>query len=116
MSVDLKTLTVHFYKNIRGRQPVRDWLLSIDTKDCRIIGEDIKSIEFGWPIGLPVCRSLGRGLYESRSNVTDGKIARVIFCVIGSHMMLLHGFIKKSQKTPVYEIDLAIKRKNEVLQ
>jgi len=116
MNADLKTLIVHFYQNINGKSPVRDWLLSIERKDCRIIGEDIKTIEFGWPVGLPVCKNLGRGLYESRSNLTDKKIARVIFCIVESKMILLHGFIKKSQQTPKSEIDLAIKRKKEVLQ
>jgi len=109
-----KTLTVHFYQNIRGKEPVRDWLLELDKKDCQIIGEDIKTIEFGWPVGLPVCKNLGRGLYESRSNLIHGKIARVIFCIEGSDMILLHGFIKKSQQTPTDDLDLAIKRKNEV--
>lgn len=95
--------------------PVREWLLSLDREDCRIIGEDIATVEFGYPIGMPVCRNLGNGLYEVRSNISDGRIARVIFVVKRGYMVLLHGFIKKTQKTPKQDIDLAAKRAKEIV-
>lgn len=114
MNNNLKKLTVRFYKNLAGKEPVREWLLELDPKDCKTIGVDIKTVEFGWPIGMPVCKCLRRGLYEVRSNLKVG-IARTIFCIEESTMILLHGFIKKSQKTPTKEIDLAIKRKKEIL-
>jgi hypothetical protein len=114
MNQHSKKITVYFYKNINGKEPVRDWLLELDREDCKIIGIDIKTVEFGWPIGMPVCKPLGRGLYEVRSNLKDN-IARTIFCIEEDMMILLHGFIKKSQKTPDKEIELALKRKKEVL-
>jgi phage-related protein len=79
-----------------------------------VVGKDIQKVEFGWPIGMPYCRPLGHGLWEVRSDLTAGTIARVIFCIIAGEMVLLHGFIKKTQKTPPKEIDLALKRKREL--
>jgi phage-related protein len=83
----------------------------LETEDRRVIGEDIKDVEFSWPIGMPLVRSLGRDLWEVRSSLLHGRIARVLFCVERECMVLLHGFIKKTQKTPQHEIDLALKRK-----
>ncbi|MFP5208180.1 MAG: type II toxin-antitoxin system RelE/ParE family toxin [Acidobacteriota bacterium] len=86
---------------------------SLDVEDRKVIGEDIKDVEFSWPIGLPLVRSLGKELWEVRSSLPRGRIARVIFCVAENHVVLLHGFIKKTQKTPQSEITLALKRKRE---
>ena len=107
----LKRLPARFYRSDGGREPVRQWLKSLEAQDRRIIGEDIKDVEFSWPIGMPLVRSLGRELWEVRSSLPHGRIARVIFCVEKDYMVLLHGFIKKTQKTPKQEIDLALKRK-----
>lgn len=78
-----------------------------------MIGEDIKDVEFSWPIGLPLVRPLGRGIWEVRSNLPSGRIARTIFSIERGQLISLHGFIKKTQKTPQREIDLALKRKRE---
>lgn len=94
--------------------PVRDWILELDPEDRREIGKDIQKVEFGWPIGMPYCRSLGRGLWEVRSNISSGRIARTLFCITGGDMALLHGFVKKTQKTPLPEIELALRRKKEL--
>jgi phage-related protein len=93
---------------------VRDWLKALDAEDRKIIGEDIKDVEFSWPIGMPLCRALGKGLWEVRSDLTQGRIARVLFCIVESRMVLLHAFIKKTQKTPEADLELATKRKKEV--
>jgi len=93
---------------------VREWLKSLHVEDRQIIGTDIKTVEYGWPIGMPVARPLGNKLYEVRSNLTDKKIARVIFTIIDHYMVLLHGFIKKMQQTPKEEIDLATKRMKDI--
>lgn len=93
---------------------MREWLKSLDDDDRKLVGEDIKDVEFSWPIGMPLCRPLSRGLWELRSQLTQGRIARVIFCVHDSRMVLLHAFIKKTQKTPNAEIGLALKRKKEI--
>jgi phage-related protein len=106
----LKRLPAKFYRLPSGREPVREWLKSLPIADRRILGEDIKDVEFAWPLGLPLVRSLGRGLWEVRSTLPQGRIARVIFCVTDSEMVLLNGFIKKTQKTPPSEIELALKR------
>jgi len=109
-----KKITARFYAAASGNRPVRDWLLALTKADRAIIGKDIQKVEFGWPIGMPYCRSLGNGLWEARSNLSGGRIARVIFCIVDGEMVLLHGFEKKTQKTPRADIDLALKRKREV--
>ena|SRR5207237_1400228 len=111
MKTGLKRLPARFYRSDSGREPVREWLKSLDAGDRRIIGEDIKDVEFSWPIGMPLVRSLGRGIWEVRSSLPHGRIARVLFYAEHECMVLLHGFIKKTQKTPMQDIDLAIKRK-----
>jgi phage-related protein len=108
-----KRLPARFYRTIGGTEPVRGWLKDLDPSDRRIVGADIKEVEFDWPVGMPLCRSLGQGLWEVRSNVSRGRIARVIFCIARGEMTLLHGFIKKSRKTPQPDLDLAIRRKKE---
>ncbi len=92
--------------------PVREWLLGLSPDDRKAIGDDIRTAEFGWPIGMPLCRSIkGRkGLWEIRSTLSGGRIARVFFCAHDGGMVLLHGFIKKTRKTPDHELDLAENR------
>ena len=100
-----------FYRMSTGSEPVREWLKSLDAPDRRIIGEDIKDVEFSWPIGMPLVRFLGRDIWEVRSSLPHGRIARVLFCVERECMVLLHGFMKKAQKTPPQDIELALRRK-----
>jgi phage-related protein len=90
---------------------VREWLKGLEAEDRKVIVEDIKDVEFSWPIGLPLVRSLGRELWEVRSSLPGGRIARVVFCIERGRMVLLHGFVKKTRKTPQHYIDLALKRK-----
>ena len=90
---------------------MREWLRSLETEDRKIIGEDIKDVEFSWPIGMPLVRPVGRELWEVRSSLPRGRIARVLFCLENECMVLLHGFIKKTEKTPKRELDLALRRK-----
>jgi len=110
-----KRITVRFYRQPGGKEPVREWLLSLPREERLVIGSDIKTVEFGWPVGLPVCRAMGDGLWEVRSSL-KGRIARVLFCIAGDSMWLLHGFIKKQQKTPPQELALAHKRMRKVLE
>ena len=109
-----KRLPARFYRTIGGTAPVRVWLRGLDPSDRRIVGADIKELEFDWPVGMPLCRSLGQGLWEVRSHISRGRISRVIFCIVHAEMSLLHGFIKKSRKTPRPDLELAVKRKKEV--
>jgi phage-related protein len=109
-----KKLPAFFYESPGGNQPVREWIKGLSSEDRQIVGWDVQKVEFGWPVGMPYCRSLGNGLWEVRSDLTDGMIGRVVFCVVGGRMVLLHGFIKKTRKTPAKDMDLALKRMKEV--
>lgn len=109
-----KKLPAYFYASPGGNEPVREWLKATPAQDRKTIGLDIATVEYGWPVGMPLCRSLGNGLWEVRSGIGDGKIARVIFCTAGSRMVLLHGFVKKTQKTPARDLQLALNRKREI--
>jgi phage-related protein len=113
---DGKRITVVFFKSDSGTEPVREWLKDLDREDKKIVGTDIKTVEFGWPIGMPTCRSIGDGVWEVRSNLTRGRIARVLFCITDGFMVLLHGFIKKSQKTPKPDLDIARRRKRQLTE
>ena len=106
-----KRLFARFYRTESGNEPVREWLKSLDKPDRFLIGTDIKTVEYGWPIGMPVCRPTGNGLYEVRTKLPGNRILRVIFCIARDQMILLNGFIKKSRKTPKSDLDLAIERK-----
>jgi len=99
-------LSVVFFRTASRNEPVREWLKSLPREERRIIGEDIKTVQFGWPLGMPVVRKLDRSLWEVRSRLPD-HIARVIFTTSDSRMILLHGFIKKSQKTTQEDLELA---------
>ena len=110
----LKKLPAVFYQSPSGREPVREWLLALDEKSRRIVGQDIATVEFGWPLGMPLCRGLGGGLLEVRSTITGGRIARVVVADYAGRMVLLHGFVKKSRKTPKRDLELARRRAKEL--
>jgi phage-related protein len=109
-----KKLVVHFYCSKAGAELVRDWLKGLPVEDRQILGRDLRLVELGWPVGMPLCRPLGGGLWELRSGLSGNRIARVIFCAAQGRMVLLHGFIKKTQKTPLAELELARTRQKEV--
>jgi phage-related protein len=105
-----KILEVYFFRTETGTEPVRQWLKGLPLPEKKIIGQDIQTVEYGWPLGMPLVRGLGDGLWEIRSRLPD-RIARVIFFIYDNNMILLHGFIKKGQKTPKTDIELAKKRR-----
>lgn len=102
-------LTVLFYKTAAGNEPVREWLKSLAPEERKIIGEDLKTVQYGWSLGMPLIRKLESGLWEVRSNLRN-RIARVVFTVDGDTMILLHAFIKKSQKIPAQDLLVARQR------
>lgn len=104
-------LEVHFFRTEKGSEPVREWLRELPEEDKKIIGEDIKTVQFGWPLGMPLVDSLGDGLWEIRIRLSGNRIARVIFFLDQNMMILVNGFIKKTQRTPQKELELARKRK-----
>ncbi len=108
-----KIISVDFYKQGSGREPVREWLKSLKKEERRVIGEDIKMVQSGWPLGMPLVGNLGKGLWEVRSKLLN-TIARVLFIMHGGKMVLVHGFIKKTEKTPLQDIELALSRAKEV--
>jgi len=108
MSKD-RPIPVVFFRLDSGRELVRDWLKGLDRENRKIIGEDIKTLEFGWPVGMPLARKLSDDLWELRSKFPQG-IARTIFTIYEKKIVLLHGFIKKSQKTPTKEQSIAKRR------
>jgi len=102
-------LKVIFYLSETGNEPVREWLKELPREDKRQIGEDIKTAQLGWPLGMPLIRKIEKDLWEVRTRLESG-IARVFFTVDGEYLILLHGFIKKSQKTPQNELKTALAR------
>ena len=110
-----RPLKVVFFKTDTGNEPVREWLKDLSKDDCKVIGTDILTVQYAWPVGKPLVDSLGDGLWEVRSRL-DNCIARTLFALVDQEIVLLHGFIKKQQKTPQDELELAKKRKKQYLQ
>lgn len=105
---------VRFYRSETGKEPVREWLRDLDSGDRRAIGLDLMRVQFGWPIGMPLVRSLKDGLWEVRSSLPSQRIARLMLCFHDDMLIVLHGFIKKTQKTPAGDLSLARRRMAEV--
>ena len=99
-------LAIRFYATDLGTEPVREWLKLLPAIDRKVIGDDMKTVQFGWPLGMPLVRSMGGGIWEVRIRL-ENRIARVLFVLDGSTMVLLHGFIKKTQATSQSDLDLA---------
>ena len=112
LMMDQPVLRVVFFRTTSGREPVREWLRNMDKDDKKMIGEDIKLVQFRWPLGMPTVRKIDPDLWEVRSKLTRGRIARIFFTIKNGEMALLHGYLKKSQKTPAAELKLARKRKS----
>jgi len=110
---DPRKIAVVFYRTRGGSEIVRDWLRVLDERDRNAIGLDLMRIQFRWPVGMPLCRPMGEGLWEVRTSLPSSRIARVLFCVVAERIVVLHGFIKKTQKTPDDELALARKRMKE---
>jgi len=107
-------LRVIFYRSESGVEPVREWLKELRKEDRKAIGEDIKTAQFGWPLGMPLIKKIEKDLWEVRSNITDGT-ARTLFTVEKGTMVLLHGFVKKSQEIPLNELQTARRRLRNIL-
>jgi phage-related protein len=108
-----RKIPVVFYRSRAGAEVVLEWLRSLEQADRNAIGQDLMRVQFRWPIGMPLCKSLGDGLWEVRTNLPDSRICRVFFCFTQGRLIALHGFVKKSQKTPRTELDLARRRMRE---
>ena len=109
-----RPLSVVFYRTGAGNEPVRQWLRSLPVEERKILGTDILAVQYAWPVGKPLVDNLGEGIWEIRSRLPN-RIARTLFAVIDEEIVLLHGFIKKQQRTPPDELALAKRRKRECL-
>jgi phage-related protein len=110
-----RPLAVVFFKTEAGNESVREWLRSLPREERHAIGEDLLTVQYAWPVGKPLVDNLGDGVWELRSRLPN-RIARVLFVVINDEIVLLNGFIKKTQKTPAQELDLARRRKRQYEQ
>jgi phage-related protein len=114
MPGSLHPIPLAFWRSATGREPVREWLKQLSLDDKRTIGRDIAKVQFGWPVGLPLCRSLSGGLWEVRSSLPSNREARVFFGFQGGMLIALHAIIKKSQRTPAEDVAVAKQRWKEV--
>lgn len=103
-----------FYRSGLGSEPVREWLLELAPEERHEVGRDLMRVQWRWPVGMPLCRPMGQGLWEVRTSLGTRKIARVLFCQHEGVLVALHGFIKKTQKTPDEDLALARKRQKEL--
>jgi phage-related protein len=110
-----RPLAVVFFQTEAGNEPVREWLKALSKEDRKTIGADILTVQYAWPVGKPLVDHLGDGVWEVRSRLKD-TIARTLFSVVDADIVLLHGFVKKSQKTPKQDLDLAKKRRKLYLE
>jgi phage-related protein len=110
-----KSIPLIFWNSGVGNQPMRDWFKALPELERTKLGKDLRRVQFGWPVGMPLVKSLGMGLWELSSSLPNKREARVIFCIVDNTIIVLNGFIKKTQKTPVAELNLATKRMKYVI-
>ena len=103
-----------FFRTSVGHEPVREWLKDLPEAERHAIGKDLLRAQWRWPVGMPLCRPLGSGLWEIRTDLPTKRTARVLLCLSREHLVALHGFIKKTRTTPDEDLDLARKRKKEL--
>ena len=112
--IDTPKIPLVFYRTASGNEPVRDWLKELDRDDRLEVGGDLQRVQYRWPVGMPLCRPMGGGLWEVRTSLPSRTIARVLICFHDGLIYALHGFIKKTQKTPPDDLKLARERMKEV--
>ncbi len=109
-----KKIPLIFYRTAAGNEPVRDWLKGLDEVERQAIGSDLLRGQWRWPVGMPLCRPMGSGLWEVRTDLPTGRAARVLLCLYREHLVALHGYIKKTRSTPVEDLAMARKRQKEL--
>ncbi|MSQ72379.1 MAG: type II toxin-antitoxin system RelE/ParE family toxin [Betaproteobacteria bacterium] len=116
MSEDLQAqkIPLVFFSTSVGREPVRDWLKDLPEAERHAIGKDLLRAQWRWPVGMPLCRPMGGGLWEIRTDLPMNRTARVLLCLYREHLVALHGFIKKTRTTPDEDLELTRKRKKEL--
>jgi len=109
-----RKIPLAFYSAEPGSEPVRDWLKELPQAERHAIGKDLLRAQWRWPVGMPLCRALGAGLWEIRTNLPTKRTARVLLCLHSGHLIALHGFVKKTRTTPDGDLALARKRQREL--
>ena len=109
-----KPVAAVFWATDAGNEPVREWLKSLSKDERVAIGDDLRTLQFGWPVGMPLNKPLGKGLHELRSNLPGGNTARLLFVHHDNVLVILHGFIKKDRKTPKTDLELARSRQKDL--
>ena len=103
-----------FFRTASGSEPVREWLKGLQQEDRKEVGLDLMRAQWRWPVGMPLCKPLGQGLWEVRTNLPSSRISRVFLGMDDGNLVALHAFIKKKQKTPDSELAIARKRLKEL--
>jgi phage-related protein len=111
-----KKIPLIFFRTLTGSEPVREWLKGLPEEERQAIGKDLLRAQWRWPVGMPLCRAMGNGLWEIRTDLPTKRTARVLLCLYREHLVALHGFIKKTRATPDEDLTLARKRKKELEQ
>lgn len=109
-----RKVSLVFFRSLVGHEPVRDWLKELPEIERHEIGRDLLRAQWRWPVGMPLCRPMGDGLWEVRTSLPTGRIARVLLCLHEKRLVALHGFIKKTRATPLDDFELARKRRKEL--
>ncbi len=104
-----------FFRTSAGSEP-RDWLKGLEEAERHAIGRDLLRAQWRWPVGMPLCRPMGKGLWEVRTDLPGNRTARVLICLYQDHLVALHGFIKKTRATREADLALARKRQKELEQ
>lgn len=105
-----------FFRTGKGTEPVREWLKELPEAERHAVGKDLLRAQWRWPVGMPLCRPMGSGLWEVRTDLPTKRTARVMLCLYDEHLVALHGFIKKAQATPDEDLALARKRQRELMR
>jgi phage-related protein len=109
-----KKIPLIFFRTAAGSEPVREWLQKLPQVERQAIGTDLMRAQWRWPVGMPLCRPLGSGLWEIRTDLPTNRTARVLLCLYRDHLVALHGFIKKTRATPDEDLTVARKRRKEL--
>jgi phage-related protein len=105
-----------FFRTLAGSEPVREWLKELPAEERQSIGADLLRAQWRWPVGMPLCRPIGNGLWEIRTDLPTKRTARILICLYDESLVALHGFIKKTRTLPDDDLALALKRKKELEQ
>ncbi len=105
-----------FFRSEKGTEPVRVWLKDLPEAERQAVGKDLLRAQWRWPIGMPLCRPMGNGLWEIRTDLPTKRVARVMLCLYRGHLVALHGFIKKTRATPDEDLALARRRQKELMR